>query len=35
MIVMHTGEARPVRVILPAPWEPAPASLGTQAMVQK
>jgi hypothetical protein len=31
----HAGEARPVRVILPAPWEPAPASSGTQAMVQK
>ena len=27
--------ARPIRVILPAPWEPAPASSGTQAMVQK
>jgi hypothetical protein len=31
----QAGEARPVRVILPAPWEPAPASSGTQAMVQK
>lgn len=30
----HAGEARPVRVILPAPWEPAPAS-GTQTLVQK
>lgn len=27
--------ARPIRVILPAPWEPAPASSGTQAVVQK
>ncbi|MDN3273465.1 hypothetical protein QWJ07_04360 [Frankia sp. RB7] len=27
--------ARPIRVILAAPWEPAPASSGTQAMVQK
>ena len=27
--------ARPIRVILPAPWEPAPASSGAQAMVQK
>ena len=31
----RVDEARPVRVILPAPWEPAPASSGTQAMVQK
>ncbi|GGI32024.1 hypothetical protein [Bradyrhizobium guangdongense] len=31
----HAGDSRPVRVILPAPWEPAPASSGTQAMVQK
>ncbi|MBC9876063.1 hypothetical protein G8O24_01715 [Bradyrhizobium sp. INPA01-394B] len=30
----RAGEARPVRVILPAPWEPASAS-GMQAMVQK
>jgi len=29
------SEARPIRVVLPAPWEPAPASSGTQAMVQK
>jgi len=29
------SEARPVRVVLPAPWEPAPASSGTRAMVQK
>ena len=27
--------AHPIRVILPAPWEPAPASSGTQALVQK
>jgi hypothetical protein len=27
--------ARPIRVILPAPWEPAPASSGTQVIVQK
>ena len=26
---------RPIRVILPAPWEPAPASFGTQVIVQK
>jgi hypothetical protein len=31
----HVGEARPVRVILPAPWEPAPAASGTQTLVQK
>jgi hypothetical protein len=30
-----TATPRPIRVILPAPWEPAPASSGTQAMVQK
>jgi hypothetical protein len=30
-----TAAARPIRVILPAPWEPAPASSGTQAIVQK
>ncbi|WP_441235841.1 hypothetical protein [Bradyrhizobium sp. 930_D9_N1_4] len=33
--VSTSGEARPVRVILPAPWEPAPASSGAQTMVQK
>jgi len=27
--------ARRIRVILPAPWEPAPASSGERAMVQK
>jgi len=27
--------ARPIRVVLPAPWEPAPASSGGQAVVQK
>ena len=27
--------ARPLRVILPAPWEPAPASSGAQTVVQK
>ncbi|MET4799203.1 hypothetical protein [Bradyrhizobium sp. LB11.1] len=27
----NAGEARPIRVILPAPWEPAPASPGAQA----
>jgi hypothetical protein len=26
---------RPIRVVLPAPWEPAPASSGAQASVQK
>lgn len=31
----NAGEARPIRVVLPAPWEPAPASSGTQVMVQK
>lgn len=31
----HAGEARPIRVILPAPWEPAPAQAGAQSMVQK
>ncbi len=32
----HVGEARPIRVILPAPWEPAPAASGTQqTVVQK
>jgi len=31
----HAGEARPMRVILPAPWEPAPAKSGTQSVVQK
>jgi len=31
----HVSEARPVRVILPAPWEPAPAASGTQTVVQK
>ncbi|MBR1086592.1 hypothetical protein JQ621_03795 [Bradyrhizobium manausense] len=31
----HVGESHPIRVILPAPWEPAPASSGTQTMVQK
>ena len=27
--------ARPIRVILAAPWEPAPASSGAQVIVQK
>ncbi|MDN4982524.1 MULTISPECIES: hypothetical protein [unclassified Bradyrhizobium] len=31
----HAGAAQHIRVILPAPWEPAPASSGAQAMVQK
>ena len=31
----NAGQAHSIRVILPAPWEPAPASSGTQAMVQK
>jgi hypothetical protein len=30
-----TGEARPIRVVLPAPWEPAPASSGMRTVVQK
>jgi hypothetical protein len=29
----HAGEARPIRVILPAPWEPARS--GAQNVVQK
>jgi hypothetical protein len=29
------GEARPIRVVLPAPWEPAPASSGSTAATQK
>jgi hypothetical protein len=29
------AEARPIRVVLPAPWEPATASSGIQTMVQK
>lgn len=28
-------EAHPIRVILPAPWEPASASSGKQTFVQK
>jgi hypothetical protein len=31
----HAGDINPIRVILPAPWQPAPAASGTQAMVQK
>jgi len=31
----HASEARPIRVILPAPWEPAPASSAERMMVQK
>ena len=31
----HAGQAHPIRVILPAPWEPAPASSRAQTMVQK
>ncbi|MBW7968394.1 hypothetical protein [Bradyrhizobium sp. BR 10289] len=31
----HAGEVRPIRVILPAPWEPAPAQAGAQTVVQK
>lgn len=31
----QAGEARPIRVILPAPWEPAPASSSERTMVQK
>ena len=31
----NAGTARPIRVILPAPWEPAPASSNSQTMVQK
>lgn len=30
-----TSEARPIRVVLPAPWEPAPASSGTRTVVQR
>ncbi|QAU50242.1 hypothetical protein [Bradyrhizobium guangzhouense] len=30
-----TTAARPIRVVLPAPWEPAPASSGERAIVQK
>ncbi|WP_298880664.1 hypothetical protein [uncultured Bradyrhizobium sp.] len=30
-----TSAARPIRVVLPAPWEPAPASSGAQTVVQK
>lgn len=29
------AEARPIRVVLPAPWEPATTASGTQTMVQK
>lgn len=31
----HVADVRPIRVILPAPWEPAPAASGTQTVVQK
>ena len=27
--------ARPIRVVLPAPWQPAPASSADRAIVQK
>ena len=29
------GGARAIRVVLPAPWEPAPAASGTRSVVQK
>lgn len=30
-----TSEARPIRVVLPAPWEAAPAASGSATTVQK